>query len=254
MTASELFIAAVAAAAAGLVNAIAGGGTLISFPVLLGLGVPPIAANVTNAVALSPGYFGATLAQLGQLRGQERRFRICLPAAILGGIAGAWLLLRTHEHTFQKLVPFMLLFASLLLAFQNRVREFVVRRLASDGDGHENLAPATVAVMLASIYGGFFTAGMSVIVLAVLGATLHDSLTRLNALKQAVAFSVNIAAAVFFVFSGQVLWIVAAAMAAGAVVGGMIGGRVAGRMNADPLRWTVVAVGAGLAVYYWVRG
>src|SRR5689334_3962316 len=104
MTPPELALAMLAAAAAGLVNALAGGGTLISFPVLLALGVPPIAANVTNAVALCPGYFGATLAQRRNLAEQRPRLWLCIPAAIAGGLLGAVILLATHERTFQLLV------------------------------------------------------------------------------------------------------------------------------------------------------
>ncbi len=253
MSPTDLVLAALAAAAAGAVNALAGGGTLISFPVLLALGVPPIAANITNAVALSPGYFGATLAQLDNLRGQRGRLLLCIPAAVLGGIAGALLLLQTRERTFMALVPYMLCFAALLLAFQNRVRAWVVHRLAASRHAHRGHLVPAVAVAAAAVYGGFFTAGMSVIVLAILGATLEDSLTRLNALKQIVAFSVNVAAAVFFLLSGQVVWLLAGVMAVGAMLGGALGGRLAGRLNPDTLRWIVVTVGLVLAVYYWIR-
>ncbi len=253
MTPTELAIAGIAAAGAGAVNALAGGGTLISFPVLLALGVPPIAANVTNAVALSPGYFGATIAQLGNLRGQRSRLWVCIPAAIAGGLIGGMLLIRTQERTFQVLVPYMLFVASVLLALQDRVRAAVVRRLSNAGHLHRGSIFVALPVLLAGVYGGFFTAGMSVIVLAVLGTTLDDTLTRLNALKQAVAFSVNIAAAIFFLFSDQVLWSVAGVMAIGALIGGAVGGRVASRMKPDLLRWIVVTVGFGLAIYYWLK-
>ncbi len=253
MTPLELFLAALAAAGAGAINALAGGGTLVSFPALLAMGVPPVMANVTNAVALSPGYFGATLAQWKNLQGQGRRLWICVPAAIVGGLAGGMILLHTHERTFQSLVPYMLFAASLLLALQNKVRDTVVKRLADPGHAKRDRLIVAMPVLLAGIYGGFFTAGMSVIVLAVLGSLLDDSLTRLNALKQAIAFCVNIAAAVFFVFSGKVIWIVAAVMAVGALIGGAAGGRLAGSMKPDTLRWIVVSVGFGLAVYYWIR-
>ena len=253
----DLVVIAFAAAGAGAVNALAGGGTLISFPALLAAGVPPIAANVTNAVALCPGYFGATLAQRANLRGQGVRLWICVPAAIIGGLAGGIILLRTHERTFQLLVPYMIFFASLLLAVQDRVRAAVIRRLSTPGHAASNAGDRTsmwvaVPTALTGVYGGFFSAGMSVIALAVLGATLDDTLTRLNALKQVVAFSVNIAAAVFFLFSGQVVWIAAGVMAVGALAGGAIGGRIAGRMPPAILRWTVVAIGLVLSVCYWL--
>jgi uncharacterized membrane protein YfcA len=108
-------------------------------------------------------------------------------------------------------------------------------------------------VGLASIYGGYFGAGLSVIVLSALGLTMEDSLTRLNALKQAVAFSVNIAAAIFFIFSGQVVWIAALVMAVGALIGGTLGGKLAGRIKPSTLRWTVVTIGVIVAIIYLVR-
>ena len=252
MTPSELLILGLAAAGAGAVNALAGGGTLISFPVLLALGVPPIAANITNAVALCPGYLGATLAQRRNLEGQELRLWVCIPAALVGGIVGAFILVRTQERTFQSLVPYMLFLASLLLAIQDRVRAFVVGRAETAARSTMLLAAALVAV--AGIYGGFFSAGMSVILLAVVALTLDDTFTRLNALKQVLAFAVNVAAAGFFLFSGQVLWSVAVVMAAGALAGGAAGGRMAGRIKPSALRWTVVTIGFLLAIYYWVKG
>lgn len=251
MTPADFLILGLAAAGAGLVNALAGGGTLISFPVLLALGVPPIVANVTNAVALCPGYFGATLAQRRNLDGQGTRMWVCIPAALVGGIAGALILVRTQERTFQLLVPYMLFVASFLLAIQERVRALVVERARA---GHSALVVAALAVVLAGVYGGFFSAGMSVILLAVVALTVDDSFTRLNALKQVLAFAVNVSAATFFLFSGQVLWSVAAVMAAGALAGGALGGRIAGRVKPATLRWTVVAVGFGLSIYYWVKG
>jgi len=251
MSPFELVIVGIAAAGAGAVNALAGGGTLISFPVLLALGVPPIAANITNAVALCPGYFGATIAQRRNLHGQRLRLWICVPAGLIGGLAGGMILLRTGERTFQVLVPYMLFIASALLAVQDRVRAAVMRRLSNPQHARHAAIAVAIPVALAGVYGGFFSAGMSVIVLAVLGMTLDDTLTRLNALKQAVSFSVNIAAAVFFLFSGHVLWVAAAVMAAGALIGGAIGGRVASRMKPTALRWSVVTVGFALAVYYW---
>lgn len=252
MTLAELAVAAVAAAAAGLVNALAGGGTLISFPVLLAVGVPPIVANLTNAVALCPGYLGAVVAQRDQLRAQRGRLWLCVPAAVVGGIAGACILLATHERTFQILVPYMIAAAALLVALQERVRAWVLQRLVR-GKPVDHATWAAASVLLAGIYGGFFSAGMSVIVLGVLALTLDESLTRLNALKQAVALAVNLAATLVFLFSGQVLWRVAAVMAVGAWFGGVLGGRLADRMRPTFLRWTVVATALMVALAYWVR-
>ena len=249
----EYFIAALAAVAAGAVNAIAGGGTLITFPMLTFLGVPAVAANVTNTVALCPGYFGGTLAQWKDLRGQKDRLWMIVPASIVGGVLGGFLLLQTGERLFRELVPYLILLASVLLAIQDPVRAWLVRRM---GESHgAGLAKFTwLPVGLASIYGGYFGAGLSVIVLSALGLTLEDTLTRLNALKQAVAFTVNVAAAIFFVFSGQVLWPAALVMAVGALIGGVLGGRLAGQIKPATLRWTVVTIGVIISIIYFLRG
>lgn len=242
-----------AAVAAGLVNALAGGGTLITFPMLTFVGVPDVAANITNTVALSPGYLGATLGQSKDLSGQRQRLWFLLPAGAIGGIIGGVLLLNTGERLFRALVPFLILLASGLLAVQDPVRAWLARRAQQAGAKPASEAWAALPVGLAAIYGGYFGAGLSVIVLAVLGLTLDDSLTRLNALKQFIAFSVNIAAAIFFLFSGQVVWTAAAVMAVGALIGGALGGRLAGRIQPATLRWIVVTIGVVVAIVYFIR-
>jgi uncharacterized membrane protein YfcA len=249
----DFVLAGLAAIAAGAVNALAGGGTLITFPMLTFLGVTAVAANVTNTVALCPGYFGGTLAQWSDLHGQKNRLWIVVPASIVGGVIGGFLLLQTGEKLFRELVPYLILLASGLLAIQNPVRAWLTRRMGEGhGAGLEKIA--WLPVGLASVYGGYFGAGLSVIVLSALGLTLEDSLTRLNALKQAVAFSVNVAAAIFFLFSGQVIWSAALVMAVGALIGGTLGGRLAGRIKPSTLRWTVVIIGVFISIIYFVRG
>jgi hypothetical protein len=242
-----------AALVAGAVNALAGGGTLITFPMLTFLGIPAVAANVTNTVALCPGYFGGTLAQWNDLRGQKSRLWLIVPASIVGGVVGGYLLLQTGEKLFKELVPYLILLASGLLAIQDPVRAWLTRRM---GEGHgSSLEKLTwLPVSVASVYGGYFGAGLSVIVLSALGLTLEDSLTRLNALKQAVAFAVNIAAAIFFLFSGQVVWSAALVMAIGALIGGVLGGKLAGKIKPSTLRWTVVVIGVVISIIYFVRG
>lgn len=249
----DFILVALAALAAGLVNALAGGGTLISFPMLTFVGLPAVAANVTNTVALCPGYLGATFAQSKDLRGQTQRLWWAAPAGVIGGIAGGLLLLGTGEKLFRQLIPFLILLASALLAVQDPVRRWLQRR--AERVGARSLAEgwAALPVGLAAVYGGYFGAGLSVIVLSVLGLTLEDNLTRLNALKQAIAFSTNIAAALLFVFSGPVNWPAALVMMVGALLGGALGGRLAGRIKPATLRWVVVTIGVVVAVVYLVR-
>ena len=253
MTGLDYILLALAAVAAGLVNALAGGGTLITFPMLTGVGISAVAASVTSTVALCPGYLGATLAQSKDLRGQSMRLWLLLPAGAAGGILGGILLLNTGEGVFRALVPFLILLASVLLAIQDPVRAWIQRRTTQSGSGPLSERWAALPVALAAVYGGYFGAGLSVIVLAVIGLTLEDSLTRLNALKQAIAFSVNLAAATYFLFSGHVNWPATSVMAVGALAGGALGGRLAGRIRPSTLRWTVVAIGVVVAAFYFIR-
>ncbi|MBV6391852.1 MAG: hypothetical protein KPEEDBHJ_01068 [Anaerolineales bacterium] len=252
LTSLDHLFTALAALAAGAINALAGGGTLITFPVLTFLGAPAVSANITNTVALCPGYFGGILAQANDLKDQKKRLWLLMPASVIGGVLGGFLLLRTGEKLFTDLVPYLILLACLLLAIQDPVRAWLTRRM-TEGHGPKLEALTWLPVSFASIYGGYFGAGLSVIVLSALGLTLEDSLTRLNALKQAAAFAVNVAAATYFLFSGHVLWTVALIMAIGALLGGWLGGKLAGRIKPSTLRWTVVTIGVVVAVVYFVR-
>lgn len=250
----DLILVGLASVLAGAVNALAGGGTLITFPMLTFVGIPAVAANITNTVALCPGYLGATIAQLSDLQGQQQRLWLLLPISILGGVIGGILLLNTGEGIFRDLVPFLILLATALLALQDRLRQGLMRR---SGQGKASQASserwAILPVGLAAIYGGYFGAGLSVIVLAVLGIFLSDSLTRLNALKQVLSFSINTAVALFFLFSGQIVWTAAIVMAIGSLVGGVLGGRVASHIQPRLLRRVVVAIGVIVALIYLVR-
>lgn len=254
LTAVDFVLVGLAALAAGAINALAGGGTLITFPMLTAVGVPAVAANVTNTVALCPGYIGGTLAQANDLRGQKHRMWITLPAGVIGGLIGGILLLQTGEKLFRQLVPFLILMASALLAIQDPVRAWLTRRLGQHESGQGLEKWSWLPVGLAAIYGGYFGAGLSVIVLAALGTTMEDTLTRLNALKQLIGFSANVAAAVFFLFSGHVVWAAALVMAVGALLGGTLGGRLAGRVKPSTLRWIVVTIGVIVSIIYFVRG
>ncbi len=254
MNGLEFVVIGLASIAGGAVNALAGGGTLITFPTLIAMGIPAGASNVTNTVALCPGYLGGTLAQRRDLEGQKPRLSLLAPAGVLGGIAGGILLLNTGEQMFRVLVPYLILFAALLLAVQDKLRNWVFKHHAVTGTaGARSGVLMAAPVFLAAIYGGYFGAGLSVIVLAVLGLVLEDPLTRLNALKQTLALVINIAAAIFFLFSGQVVWPVMLVMAIGSLLGGVLGGRLAGWIRPQVLRLIVVSAGVVIALIYFVR-
>ena len=253
MTPGDLVLVGLAAFAAGIVNALAGGGTLLSFPMLLAVGVPPVSANVTNTVALSPGYFGGTIAQREDLRGQGRRLRVLMPVAAVGGLLGGALLLVTPDRVFELLVPVLIIGAVIVLALGDRVKRAVADRMSHAHRAAEELLRPAIGVFLAAIYGGYFGGGLGIIVLAVLGVVLVDTMTRLNALKQCTSLVVNVCAAAFFVFSADVIWSAAAVMCVGALVGGFSGGRIAHRLPPKALQRLVLVIGVVVAVVYAAR-
>jgi len=233
----------------GGVNAIAGGGSLITFPALIAGGMSAVTASVTNTVALCPGYIGATLAQRRDLVGQRQRAIVLVPAAAAGGALGAVLLLHTGDAAFTAIVPYLILLAAALLAVQNHLRRWLIGRATG---GHSE-AWAIVPIGLTAIYGGYFGAGIGVMMLAAFAVVLGDTLTRLNALKQAVSLAINVAAATVFVFSSQVDWPIAGVMFAGSLAGGALGGLVASRIPPAVLRWTIVALAIVVAIIYLVK-
>jgi uncharacterized protein len=250
----QLALLALAAVAGGAVNALAGGGTLITFPALIAVGVPALNANVTNTVALVPGYLGGALSQRADLSGQRRRVIAAAVPAAAGGLVGGSLLLWTGATLFEALVPWLILGATALLAVEPWLKKSAARRLGTPRTGErQHLAGVGVAAFTGSVYGGYFGAGLGIILLALFSSLLPDSLKRVNALKQTVSLLANGAAAVLFAATGEVAWAAAAVMAVGALLGGALGGRFAGRVREDILRWVIVALGSVVATVYFVR-
>jgi uncharacterized protein len=252
MDLSKLLLAALGAFAAGAINALAGGGTLITFPLLTALGLPPVSANITNTLALIPGYFGGVQAQKSDLSGQKQRLWKVLPAAALGGIVGGLMLLLLDKKVFEHLVPFLVLLATGLLALGEPLKNWIINRRGASGKGDSTWL-AVVMVFCAGIYGGYFGGVMSVIVLAILNLTFSDTLTRLNALKQGIALVVNLAAALLFIFSREAAWGYVAVMAVASLLGGSAGGKLAGKISAKTLRWTVVCIGLAVSILYFLK-
>jgi uncharacterized protein len=241
-------VAALAAFAAGTVNALAGGGTLITFPTLVALGVPARSSNVTNTVALCPGYFGGARAQSGELTGEAARLRPLAAAAGLGGLAGSVLLVTTSDDTFELVVPFLILLACGLLLFQDRMRGWIERHRPAG----MRRSTVPVAVFTGGIYGGYFGAGLGIMFLAVLGVLIPEPMRKINAFKSLLTLVINTIAAAFFAFSGQVEWVLALVMAPAALAGGHLGGRLAGKVDPRVLRAIVVSAGLALAVTFWL--
>jgi uncharacterized protein len=245
---AQIALLAGAGLIAGAVNAVAGGGSLLSFPALLAVGYPAITANVTNAVALTPGYFGGTLGYRRELGGQRRRVAALGAISAVGAVVGAFLLLISSAELFERVVPFLIFLACGLLAAQTRLAA-VVR------EGREvHMAPLFGAQFLAAAYGAYFGAGVGIMMLAILGIFLADTLQRLNALKGLLSLLVNLIAAVAFVLFAEVAWVAVAVMAVTSLLGGQLGVVLARRLNDRALRWLVIAFGVAVGTRLLVAG
>jgi hypothetical protein len=246
-------IIVIAAFAAGAINSIAGGGTLLSFPALVWIGVNPVMANATNTFALWPGSFAAMVGFRREL-GNVRRWLLLLTIpALLGGATGGVLLLHTSMATFTRLVPFLILGATLLLAGQ----ELITRRLGLVAHAHENPSAGWITVVvifqfLVGIYGGYFGAGIGILILAALGLIGLTDMHEMNGLKNLLAICINGVAAIYFAWSGAVLWKDGFIMAAAAIIGGYLGARVARRLGRTFVRRSVVVIGLamGIALFF----
>ena len=251
MTVAEALLIAVAGFLAGGVNAVAGGGSLISFPALVAAGLPTLAANVTNTTAVWPGYLGSAVAYRSELRDQGDRLRSLAVTSVVGAAAGATILLVAPDAVFDAIVPFLVLAGSVLLALQPRIAKTVLARTEAGGRGHGFQLHA--AIFLASVYGAYFGGGLGVILLAVLGIFVADHLQRLNGLKAAISLLVNTVALVAFAVFGPVDWTAVAIVAPASLLGGYVGGRLARRLSPDALRSTIVVFGVVVAIWLALR-
>lgn len=251
MTVADAVLIAVAGFLAGGVNAVAGGGSLISFPALVAAGLPTLAANVTNTTAVWPGYLGSAAAYRSELRGQGERLRALAITSVLGAGVGAAILLVAPDAVFDAVVPFLVLAGSVLLALQPRIAEAVLARTEAGGRGQR--AQLHAAIFVAAVYGAYFGGGLGVILLAVLGIYLADHLQRLNGLKAAISLLINTIALAAFAVFGPVDWTAVAIVAPASLIGGYVGGRLARRLSPDVLRTTIVVFGVVVAVWLALR-
>lgn len=253
---AEPFIILTAGVLAGAINAIAGGGTLISFPALLWIGRDPIVANITNTVAIWPGSLAGAIGFRRELSTTRRWLLLLIFPSLAGGALGSWLLLRTPTSLFDRLVPFLILGATLLLAAQ----ELITSRLAA-GAGAAGQPPATdphpatgwmifvfVFQLLVGVYGGYFGAGMGILMLAALGLIGLTDLHQMNALKNVLAVCINGIAAIYFTFAGAVMWKDVGVMMVGTIAGGFLGARVARRLGRKFVRGAVVVIGIVMTI------
>jgi uncharacterized membrane protein YfcA len=254
MTLADVAALAFASAVAGAVNAVAGGGSLLSFPAAVAFGLPSLVANATNAVALTPGSVASAFAYRRELSRDRAALRVLVPPAFAGGLLGSILLLVTSQSTFDTIVPFLVLFATGLLLYQNLRR---ARLPAADGGRWvlpESTAAAVVMQFFVGVYGGYFGAGMGIMMLAILDRLGGVDIHGMNGVKSLLGAAINAVAAVAFVAAHKVDYTAAAIMAVGAIAGGTLGASGARRVKPAVVRWLVVAIGVSLsAALAWKR-
>lgn len=251
MSVAIIFIAGIAA---GAINAIAGGGTLISFPALLWIGRDAIVANATNTVAIWPGSLAGAFGFRRELATARRWLLLLIVPSVAGGALGAWLLLRTPTTTFERLVPFLILGATILLAMQ----EMVTRKLGLVAKSHENPGAGWMTFvilfqLLVGIYGGYFGAGMGILMLAALGLIGMTDMHQMNGVKNVLAVFINGIAAIYFAVANAVSWNDVLVMMVGTIIGGYVGARTARKLGRTFVRRAVVVIGIVMAVALFLK-
>ena len=244
----------VAAGIAGALNALAGGGSFISFPALLFVRIPPVAANATNTVALWPGLAASAIAYLKRLNAPTRVLVPLLATSVGGGWAGALLLLRTPQHTFMRLVPWLLLGGTLLFAFGNSIRSIAGKSAVVDdlqGSSWRAILASSIAEFLVAIYGGYFGAGIGFVTLAMLAVLGMRDIHAMSAIRTLLAVAINAAAVVTFIVAGVVLWPQCAVMIAGSLAGGWFGAHFAQKTDPRKVRVVVIGIGIAMSAYFF---
>ena len=248
-TAIFLFIAALLG---GALNAVAGGGSFIAFPALLFSGVPPVPANATNTVALWTGLVFSGGAFRRHLNVRPRILVSLLAVSLAGGVVGALLLLRTPAQTFMRVLPWLMLSATLLFVFGRRLLQASVVSEAHDPTGRA-VALASFFQLLVAIYGGYFGGGMGIVILAMLTAFGMADIHAMNALKTVLSSATNGIAVIVFVASHAVYWPQASVMILGAALGGYFGAHYSLRLPQNYVRWFVIAIGSSMTIYFFIR-
>lgn len=247
MTPLEAVAIGLAGVLAGGINAVVGTGTLITFPVLVASGLPPVSATMSNAVGLVAGGLAGSWGYRRELAGQRRRLAQLAPASLLGAVTGAWLLLHLPEDAFETIVPGLLVLALALVIAQPWLQRRIAARHAADGrkPGRRHLAATLGGAYAAGTYGGYFTAAQGVLLVGVLGSLLPDSPQRLNALKNVLVTGVNLVAAGTYVIvaAERISWPAVGLIAGGSLLGGLLGARVGRRLPGSVLRAVIVVFG-----------
>ncbi|MBF6087603.1 sulfite exporter TauE/SafE family protein [Nocardia cyriacigeorgica] len=243
MTWLEMLAVFGAGVAAGGINTIVGSGTLITFPVLLAFGYPPVTANVSNTVGLVPGSVSGVIGYRRELSGQGARLLRLGVASLLGAITGAVALLTMPEQAFKAIVPVLIIAALVLVVVQPRLAAWVKSRRDADNTPEHGGPVLFGSIYATGIYGGYFGAAQGVLLIGLLGVFVHDDLQRLNAVKNTLALLVNAVSAAIFIVVADIAWEAVALIAAGSIIGGQLGARVGRKLSPTVLRAVIVVVG-----------
>jgi uncharacterized membrane protein YfcA len=248
----QALLVLVAGFAAGAINTIVGSGTLITFPVLLGVGYSPITANVSNSLGLAPGSLSGAYGYRRELAGQRNRVIRYAIGSLLGGITGAALLFVLPSSAFEVIVPPLIALALVLVILQPRLASWLEQR--RHPHRHADGGPVAIAVgFLCGVYGGYFGAGQGIVLLAVFGLSIDDDMQRLNGLKNVLVMLVNVIAGVIFLFVAHVTWLAVALLAVGSASGGQLGAKIGRRLPPNALRALIVVVGVVAIVQLLTR-
>jgi uncharacterized membrane protein YfcA len=242
-----------AACAAGAINSVAGGGSLVSFPTLVWLGLPSVTANATNTVSIWPGAIGSTWGYRRELQNIEHRMYLLVAPSLLGGVTGALLLRLTPTDLFDRLVPVLILFATCLFMLQEPIQRLFNRSAREDHRGSRWMAGGILFQLLVGIYGGYFGAGIGILMLAALAIMGHDDIHQMNGFKNLLAGFVNGIAALYFIWMRMVSWPDVGVMATGAILGGALGAGIARRLGQVTVRRIVIAIGFAMAASLFAR-
>ncbi len=256
MILSEFTVLFITSILAGALNSVAGGGTFFLFPALIFVGVPPVSANVTATIAVWPGALASAIAYRNELQHYKQILPLLIGVSIAGGGIGAMILLQTPANIFEYLVPWLLLFATLLFTFGSKISFYVKRKLTNKESNEKYkdsiLLPA-ISQLVIAVYGGYFGAGIGILMLAMLALIGMHNVHEMNALKTILGTAINGVAVLIFIASGAVYWPQAVIMIIGAVVGGYFGAYYARKLPADLIRAFVIITASLLTIYFFIN-
>jgi uncharacterized protein len=255
MDATHIAILLGAGALAGIMNSIAGGGTIVTFPSLILAGLNSITANATSTVALLPGALSSLAGYRKRISSVQRWLRLFAPVSLIGGLIGGMLLVRTPTSMFDHLVPFLILFATILFMAHSFFSRFFASRQVQKG-----FEPSRTWILGAmgfqlgvAVYGGYFGAGIGILMLASLGMLGFEDVHEMNTVKVVLGFMINVVAAAYFIASGLIAWTEAGIMAGGTIVGGFVGAHYAQKVKQSTVRRLITAIGLGISAYMFYK-